>query len=52
MDSRLYGPTPWVATDRNQFKGREALARLVGYIRYYERFKPLHVPQWLSSAEY
>lgn len=41
MDSRLYGPTPWVATDRNQFKRREALTRLVGYyIQYYERFKP------------
>jgi hypothetical protein len=27
MDSRLYyGPAPWVAADRNQFKQREVLS--------------------------
>jgi hypothetical protein len=30
MDSRLYGPAPWVATDRNQFKRCEALGH--GYL--------------------
>jgi hypothetical protein len=48
MDSRLYRPAPWVATDRNQFK-RRASERSKLWSKVVGSQITSHVPPWPSA---